>query len=743
MTNNRRRFLNQRDKTPASDKTQQLSCVCWPAVHVISGQINGEFWWLNSKLAAIRNFEPPPPKIDDTNENETDESVKIVFKDEDGQGKIRDDKVGENNWQASFVFREDGVKSVDVKSDIKVNNKILFELNTNEYIPVNNTIASNSEKESEEKLEDVFEFVFPESVEEDNKITTASAVNKSKVFRSTPKDERTPNKIAINDKIWFEDDDDAREDKNNFEETESICTFLKKQECLRNKGVVHKSNEHLRNCPKHRSVDDQKVCCILPHRSEVSAAIRYPEESSDRFKRSAAAETNAALKQRNALLQRKFVTVPVAKPTAATQAKITQKIVTPDDYADPYWNVKNPSQTNTKYDYVSQEYGDYTVELPKPGLIGLYSDLGSSQTTWQLSNKKGFNYGGGDDVSDEDSEEIPFGYSTFDPRKNRKRGSTVAPNSRRPMKIKIPDEITEPSRPITFKSNPDFHVLEGFKLLNLAKKKNRFVRTTLPFTITESHAESNIQPCQMDADYEDSSEQQQVYRKCGKSVMQYTGSNEDIAEEGFDPWLALVIRTKSRQKILCYATIVHPRAAVTAADCVVGSKPGELSVLSGVWELRSQSSSQQRLCTVHAHSQYNGELDNNIALLSWKRPLKLEAGVQPACVADPHVGDHCYFVGWAGYDQAMESTARRQKATILTPRQCAERISKPDVTLPRDAFCAAVKSRGTVTGVGGPLLCRNGDRTSLVGLAVWREDVVVLLPVTQFVAATIPDVAHD
>lgn len=52
----------------------------------------------------------------------------------------------------------------------------------------------------------------------------------------------------------------------------------------------------------------------------------------------------------------------------------------------------------------------------------------------------------------------------------------------------------------------------------------------------------------------------------------FTDSNKQIgeAERGSHPWLAMIVSSRKRQSILCYSTIVTPRVAITAADCVYG-----------------------------------------------------------------------------------------------------------------------------------------------------------------------------
>lgn len=129
------------------------------------------------------------------------------------------------------------------------------------------------------------------------------------------------------------------------------------------------------------------------------------------------------MKQRKALLLRKYGPIRLqALLNKPTTIKGNQKIVTNEEGYDPYWNIKTqlqkPShQLTTKYDY---NYGDYTedyvVELPQPGLTGLYSDNSARPPNWSfVGGVPGSVYGG--IVDSEEDEGTSFVYSaTVDPR---------------------------------------------------------------------------------------------------------------------------------------------------------------------------------------------------------------------------------------------------------------------------------------------------------------------------------------
>ncbi|XP_047534357.1 uncharacterized protein LOC125068996 [Vanessa atalanta] len=671
----------------------------------VSSQINGEFWWLHNKASELRQLEAPPPKFDDIKEFETDESVKVVFKDND--------------------------------------------LNSNKMRKF-------------EKSKEI-------SMNQDNKKNFSNSSSPIDSYMTKPHNILKKTNTILNDKVWFEEE-------TKLSESESICTFITKQECNRNNGTIHTPG-NCRSFHRNSIFSTHKLCCILPLTSNISSRTRQSNNYNKlkRYKRSNAIESlNVALKQRNALLERRQNTLKAQTPklTATTvRSKPTNKIATPE-YVDPYWNVKNSKfrnpglqssmytdYQNTKYDYNNPEYvEDYAVELPKPGLVGLYSDREDSrrQTSWKTKNmNKGIYYDVTDSVSDEDDgdSDLPFGYSTFDPRLGD-RVSTDNPRrvNRKPQRLILSteDDNDSESQIINFHATPDFHVLHGFKLINLGKNKNRYVRKTTEQLydndedITSSFDLTTSKTTDSNEDYIDGIDlSQQIYKKCGKVINKPAfdmNFEKYVAEGGCDPWLAFVVLTKRMQSILCYATIIHQRAAVTAADCVHGKSPGEITTISGVWDLKAnKEGAQTRMSTVYTHLFKPGELDNNLALLHWKRPLKIEPNVQPACLSDPHVGDDCYFVGWGGYDQALQPQPQRQHATILTPQNCNQKVSAPDVDIPTGAFCASVKTRGTVTGIGGPLLCKNNDRISIVGVAVYREDIVLLLSTFDWIITALQE----
>ncbi|KAJ2951648.1 hypothetical protein O0L34_g13806 [Tuta absoluta] len=670
-------------------------------------QIDGEFWWLNPKLDKFRE-RPPQPKFEDLSEFETDQSAKIVFR--EGDPLYREEKLADLK-----VDREE-LDKINQAITFQDKSEIAWIDNTKESISVTPTPAQKRQGDNETKLSnnDIFELKFPD----DSNILINKYPNPNKTEKPAITENNNINNKNTAKITYLTNVVPIKVNQNIAAESESICTFIKKHECNRIGGVVyvkHKSDW------KQEPFETGLVCCILPLRPELkSSKIHFLDtpRPSKRCKRSET--TNAGLNQRNALLFRKFgsqtnkLKLKIPDPTKTTHRVVTSS----DDYLDPYWNIKNirkPSKqgnqykqtTNTEYD---DEYiEDYVFEIPKPGgLPGLYSDHGPAKPGWTFPATRP-NYGVFD--SDEVDDEAGFGYSpTVDPRLDRRPPIPPLINGR-PVKLSYADRrnYDAESQTITYQSNPDFQVLQGFKLLNLVQNKSRVHRNRKTTTerVLNSNSNEHVITASPESNYDDDDalDASQVNKDCGRVSK---GSNRDFdgkeigdTEKGSHPSLALVVLTKRKQSFLCYGTVIHPRAAVTVADCVFGrTDPGEITVIAGAWRLDEESREewQKRMATIHVHSEYApGKLENNLALLHWKRPLRLTANVQPACLSSPHVGDSCKFFGWGGYDQAIRKQSRWQRAIVLAPRTCEERVKSK--RLPADAFCAAVQTRGSVVSV--------------------------------------------
>lgn len=383
---------------------------------MVSSQINGEFWWLNDKVRRGNKIEAP--KFEQLTEFDTDENDKVVFdsvhiSNHDINGNKKPNKSAREGKKDSAIFH------------IEYGDRNGLVWHTHEDLNDNRNVINQNTPEEEivtttKQYEDEFNFYYPD----DSKVV--NYVTPSETTKLT-----TPNGTLLNN-MDMTDNGLSKLNQTDQNLHENICSYMDAEECRHYNGVEYKPNRKkygekssLKKFQTSNYFTHPLVCCILPLNTdeEASHKVIFQETSHEHLKRSPRStenDQNVALNQRLALIRRISPRFKHFKP--GSPPHITERIVTPDydndDYVDPYDNIKNKAfirpAKNTQYPYTKPSYGvpdyDYgpTEELPKPGLIGLYSD-GHWSGSWTFEN---------DDVitDEEEDTDVGYGFSTVDPK---------------------------------------------------------------------------------------------------------------------------------------------------------------------------------------------------------------------------------------------------------------------------------------------------------------------------------------
>lgn len=196
-------------------------------IKAILAQINGEFWWLSDKLSQLKGVEAPKPSFEDISEFETDESAKVIFRDED---------LHSNKPENNTLSAEDKPEKLTIEIHFTNENKIVWPDDSKRLANKDNNLATEvlqslSKNQAEKKDEDIFKFYFPG----DQDIITKNFVSNSTTMKIN---KQNNNKNLIKDQS--KDRIKISAIKNDASHSESICTYLKKSECYRQNGFAYK-----------------------------------------------------------------------------------------------------------------------------------------------------------------------------------------------------------------------------------------------------------------------------------------------------------------------------------------------------------------------------------------------------------------------------------------------------------------------------------------------------------------------
>ncbi|KAG7210257.1 hypothetical protein KM043_011805 [Ampulex compressa] len=236
--------------------------------------------------------------------------------------------------------------------------------------------------------------------------------------------------------------------------------------------------------------------------------------------------------------------------------------------------------------------------------------------------------------------------------------------------------------------------------------------------------------------YPDSSDQRSVSlvpqvrtNQCGvkNTVPRPHGLDEVNTAFGEIPWQAMVLHAEHRQ-ILCSGVLVAPDRVLTAANCVYGLSPSDVSVKLGEWKLGFEVKEEEplpfeivRVKSIEIHPNYvQGSSSNDMAVLLLKHPAAFTTHINPLCLPrgfEYQENRRCMVTGWGKVilqGHYAGSIMNMIDVDLLAPDNCRERISSAegDINYADNLICVkAQKQRNNMcqTDVGGPLACDNGN----------------------------------
>ncbi|KZC14538.1 Serine proteinase stubble [Dufourea novaeangliae] len=222
--------------------------------------------------------------------------------------------------------------------------------------------------------------------------------------------------------------------------------------------------------------------------------------------------------------------------------------------------------------------------------------------------------------------------------------------------------------------------------------------------------------------------------------------HDNEAQFGEFPWMVVILKErigdgKQKQfKYQCGGSLIHKQAVLTAAHCVVGIQPQEITIRAGEWDTQTMSEifphQDRNVQKVIVHESYHsGSLYHDVALLILNEPVELAENVDIVCLPaykTVYNGSRCFASGWGkdkyGKEGYYSIILKKIELPIVPHDTCQSNLRETVLgkyfRLHESFICAGGESgKDTCKGDGGsPLMCPSTSdptRYEQMGIVAW------------------------
>ncbi|XP_060652584.1 uncharacterized protein LOC132788919 isoform X2 [Drosophila nasuta] len=209
-----------------------------------------------------------------------------------------------------------------------------------------------------------------------------------------------------------------------------------------------------------------------------------------------------------------------------------------------------------------------------------------------------------------------------------------------------------------------------------------------------------------------------------------------VARRGRHPWQA-TIRTRGRGGISshwCGAVVISKRHLLTAAHCLYGHRKGAYFVRVGdhYANIAEHSEVDSFIENWYTHEQFRQptHMNNDIAVVVLKTPLKFNDYVQPICLPErgaPLTENRtCTISGWGSIKSGVSTPSQELRAAQLPilPDTTCKQLNVYGDAMTEGMFCAGSMDESVDAcegDSGGPLVCSDEDGETLYGIISWGQ----------------------